>query len=308
MFIKNDFFALLISFIFLFIGEILSQPWYDEPLCPSRPCQGVEWRFTYDGEIPDFEIPGTNGKCWLHLRVWIKDGQCPDGTRIRELHISDIYIIGHYGDCWDLSIDVVMEWALKQLLLTPYLVWDYVDPYSLYTIRIVYPKCFYKILYGKALIRYRACDYPEIKCCAYDYELIKMGNQYMVNNVSFYIDEGDCVPTELADCFNVCNSYLLPGTFYPIVSDVEYDREKNKGITLRIMPVPVYEYLTFLSEQEITEIEIFNQLGSMTKHYESIRGENNIKLLVSELNPGIYYYKVKFSNGETKYGTFPFIK
>ncbi|MDQ1266190.1 MAG: hypothetical protein QG635_1342, partial [Bacteroidota bacterium] len=83
MIFKKFFLLFILSLFFLLAGKTYSQwyQWYDNVNCPTRSCNGIEWTLTQSGSISDFEIPGTGGKCWMHLQVWKREGLCPDGTR-----------------------------------------------------------------------------------------------------------------------------------------------------------------------------------------------------------------------------------
>ncbi|OGS61248.1 T9SS type A sorting domain-containing protein [Flavobacterium sp.] len=67
---------------------------------------------------------------------------------------------------------------------------------------------------------------------------------------------------------------------------------------LLVFPNPVYDYVTFISEDQISKVELFDLNGQLLKQFEVSMESNNFTLDCRDIISGIYLLKVHKNEGE----------
>ena len=82
----------------------------------------------------------------------------------------------------------------------------------------------------------------------------------------------------------------------------DWESIPEKEVSCHLFPNPVKDRLTLTSKTLISEYEISNPLGYTVKKSENF--QLPLHTNVSDLAPGIYFYKIKFVTGQKSFGKF----
>lgn len=75
------------------------------------------------------------------------------------------------------------------------------------------------------------------------------------------------------------------------------EKDPDDHIKCRVFPNPVTNILYIESDKEITGIAMFNITGIQVKEINNI-GDHSIRVDLTNLNPGIYFVRIKYNNGK----------
>jgi hypothetical protein len=125
------------------------------------------------------------------------------------------------------------------------------------------------------------------------------GNSYMEapedwTEVSFDLSEYD------GQMVYVAIQCVTADAFIFMVDDISISftvgtPEQSQDIDIAIYPNPVTDHMNIVSGVEMTQVEIFNQLGQ--KVYGEVIKDTNFNLNTSEFNSGVYYIRITTENG-----------
>ena len=74
----------------------------------------------------------------------------------------------------------------------------------------------------------------------------------------------------------------------------------NETVTLNfyIFPNPTSNSLSIISEKTIKQIEVYNNLGQLVTGNIVVLNDENFEINVSKLVTGVYFLKIKTTDGE----------
>ncbi|MBE9575090.1 T9SS type A sorting domain-containing protein [Flavobacterium proteolyticum] len=129
-------------------------------------------------------------------------------------------------------------------------------------------------------------------------------NSYYLNNMlTYYLSNSIWPPIGNASNYNnylneskqrYLNNQLTRCSSNETLTSLDFDN----SIEVIIFPNPVNDYLTIMSEYQISKIELFNVNGKFIKQLKIIENLNNFNVDLGDLMNGIYFIKIYDNEGE----------
>jgi hypothetical protein len=76
-----------------------------------------------------------------------------------------------------------------------------------------------------------------------------------------------------------------------ICNSLSIDNPKGEKISIKVSPIPAENYITISSQSELSQIEIYDLLGTLVQR-SMVKHIKEVEIDTSDLTPAIYFLKI----------------